>query len=124
MTSAACKAAGGSWSGGHDVSGHVFMLVLASASLTLEMVGATVSASRGKGEEIKDKKEDGDLPVRGDTRDIGGAWLQKFVWTVVGLSWWMLLMTGIWFHTWLEKVWSPSFIPSSFHLLLAEYMSD
>lgn len=111
LTSAACKAAGGSWKGGHDVSGHVFMLVLASASLGLEMMGATLSVLRGEGAEIKDKKEDGDQPVGDgvddDTRTMGAAWLRKFVWTIVGLSWWMLLMTGIWFHTWLEKVWSP-----------------
>lgn len=107
LTAAACRAAGGSWRGGHDVSGHVFMLVLASASLTLEMVGGTWSASRGEGEETNNKKKDGDRPAGGeayDVRSMGAAWLQKFVWAVVGLSWWMLFMTGIWFHTWLEKV--------------------
>ncbi|RJE17156.1 inositol phospholipid biosynthesis protein, partial [Aspergillus sclerotialis] len=40
LTGAACKAAGGDWKGGHDVSGHVFMLVLATAVLGFEAVGA------------------------------------------------------------------------------------
>ena len=107
FTAAACKAVGGSWNGGHDVSGHVFMLVLASAFLTFEMLGASGSASRGEGEEAKEKKQDGHQSVaenEDDIRALGRMWLQRFVWAVVGLSWWMLLMTGIWFHTWLEKV--------------------
>ncbi|KAK2767517.1 hypothetical protein FQN54_003674 [Arachnomyces sp. PD_36] len=77
VTAAACKAAGGSWSGGHDVSGHVFMLVLASASLTLEMLGASWSAARDEGEETRDKKQDGDLPVVGGAWSLGAAWFQS-----------------------------------------------
>ena len=33
----ACKAAGGRWYGGYDISGHVFMLVLSSAFLLYEL---------------------------------------------------------------------------------------
>ena len=35
-TGAACKSVGGTWHGGHDISGHFFMLVLSSAFLFLE----------------------------------------------------------------------------------------
>ena len=31
-------------------------------------------------------------------------WALRFVLGVTGLGWWMLFMTAIWFHTWLEKV--------------------
>jgi len=31
-------------------------------------------------------------------------WTKYFVWTIIGLDIWMLLMTAIWFHTWLEKL--------------------
>ncbi|KAL5357942.1 inositol phospholipid synthesis and fat-storage-inducing TM-domain-containing protein [Aspergillus floccosus] len=79
VSAAACKAAGGAWTGGHDVSGHVFMLVLATAMLGFEMGGAFGEGGKG-------------------------VWSRRFVGAVVGLSWWMLLMTAIWFHTWLEKL--------------------
>ncbi|KAF6836684.1 inositol phospholipid synthesis protein Scs3p [Colletotrichum plurivorum] len=113
FTAVACKAAGGSWRGGHDISGHVFLLVLGCGFLLSE-VGwvvlrwkglsreersvvmtdgatktATVEAQGGQGE-----------PVPGDALGFGG----KFAATVIGLSAWMLLMTAIYFHTWFEKV--------------------
>ena len=31
-------------------------------------------------------------------------WSRYFVYGVVALDFWMLLMTAIWFHTWLEKL--------------------
>ncbi len=37
FTAAACRAAGGRWSGGHDISGHVFLLVLGSCFLAQEV---------------------------------------------------------------------------------------
>jgi len=30
-------------------------------------------------------------------------WSRRFLYGVVGLDLWMLMMTAIWFHTWLEK---------------------
>ncbi|OJJ47621.1 hypothetical protein ASPZODRAFT_131164 [Penicilliopsis zonata CBS 506.65] len=98
FTAAACKAAGGSWSGGHDVSGHVFMLVLATAMLSFEMWGVYAS-------EEKEKATDGSAKGGNGSSSALRVWPARFVWGVVGLSWWMLFMTAIWFHTWLEK-WS------------------
>lgn len=100
VTSAACKAAGGEWSGGHDVSGHVFMLVLATAVLGFEVLGAraVAAAAGGEGEGGKSKE-----PEPGEEEG-WTVWAGRFVWGVVGLGWWMLFMTAIWFHTWLEKV--------------------
>lgn len=103
FTAAACKAAGGSWTGGHDVSGHVFMLVLATSMLVFEAVGATRAVSVGA---EADKKVDGE--VDGQSEEEQGDWMRtwslRLVGAVVGLGWWMLFMTSIWFHTWLEKV--------------------
>lgn len=89
LTAAACKAAGGTWRGGHDVSGHVFMLVLVTAVLGFEMLGVMQT-----GDSAEDKVEDDSVKT----------WTLRFVGGIIGLGWWMLLMTAIWFHTWLEKV--------------------
>ncbi|KAE8349451.1 inositol phospholipid synthesis and fat-storage-inducing TM-domain-containing protein [Aspergillus coremiiformis] len=95
-TATACKSAGGAWRGGHDVSGHVFMLVLATAMLAFETIGALSGASDI--DNGNKKSEDGN---REST--VPRKWSVWFVGAVVGLSWWMLLMTAIWFHTWFEK---------------------
>ncbi|KAL8655292.1 MAG: hypothetical protein Q9226_003105 [Calogaya cf. arnoldii] len=88
VTGAACKIAGGKWKGGHDISGHVFILVLGSASLGLEVLGAMVNDRKAGAEEKQAKL---------------GKWGWGIVVGVVGMSWWMLLMTAAYFHTWFEK---------------------
>lgn len=110
FSAAACKAAGGLWKGGHDISGHVFMLVLATAFLAHEAVGvgafsAFSPPTRADGESGRERKAS-DPVVAGEDIDTGLArkWSIRLVWGVVGLGWWMLFMTAIWFHTWLEKV--------------------
>jgi ATP adenylyltransferase len=129
LTAAACKAVGGSWSGGHDISGHVFMLVLGSAFLMQE-VGWTVvrwrEGQRGSGEERSVVASDGSVQGaedeagiisigntggEDDVLGIGG----KFVLAIVALSLWMILMTAIYFHTWLEKVSLALRIPRKVH---------
>ncbi|KAF9886935.1 hypothetical protein FE257_010676 [Aspergillus nanangensis] len=110
LTAATCKSAGGAWRGGHDVSGHVFMLVLATAMLGFEMLGVGLATG---GMTWKSGGEDGSASASASastftsssTSSSGlGVWARRFVFGVVGLSWWMLLMTGIWFHTWFEKL--------------------
>lgn len=81
VTSTTCKIAGGVWSGGHDLSGHTFLLTHASMFLWSEVAPTVVAGRR-----------------RGWGRGTWG------VLAVLGLWWWMLLMTGIYFHTWREKV--------------------
>ena len=114
FTAAACKTAGGAWRGGHDISGHVFMLVLATALLAFEAVGAgaigafATNASRNDTEGAHERKVNApDSPWSSDEGDLVGVarkWSLRLVWGVVGWGWWMLFMTAIWFHTWLEKV--------------------
>ena len=113
FSAATCKAAGGSWKGGHDISGHVFMLVLATALLAFEAMGAGVRGSvsrdgRTESDNARERKSsDPDTPSVSEhngTSGLGATWSLRLVWSVVGLGWWMLFMTAIWFHTWLEKV--------------------
>ncbi|KAI5853473.1 inositol phospholipid synthesis and fat-storage-inducing TM-domain-containing protein [Tricharina praecox] len=79
LTSAACKLQGGRWTGGHDLSGHVFLLTHASLFLWSEV-----------------------LPVL--STDFWGGVESGAVWGLLGMWWWMLLMTGVYFHTWTEKI--------------------
>jgi hypothetical protein len=84
LTSAACKVHGGHWTGGHDLSGHVFLLTHASLFLWSEF-----------------------LPVFKIEGITGGGIESAAVRGLLGMWWWMLLMTGIYFHTWREKVGFP-----------------
>ncbi|KAI9934275.1 hypothetical protein ASPWEDRAFT_50044 [Aspergillus wentii DTO 134E9] len=101
FTASACKAAGGVWAGGHDVSGHVFMLVLATAMLGFEVWGVVMNGAEAIENGGKEKK-DGEGEDEGE-QGVLSVWSLRFAGGVAGLGWWMLFMTSIWFHTWLEK---------------------
>lgn len=112
-SSVACKREGGIWRGGHDVSGHVFMLVLSSAALLYELyISDRVSqhptiSPRAAANVAHDLTEE-------ERRNLGGwesegeakarIYARYFLYGVVALDCLMLLTTAIWFHTWLEKV--------------------
>ena len=105
VTAAACKLAGGQWKGGHDISGHVFLLVLGSAFLWMEILPVLVGRERRFV-----KRREGDW-VTANRESEGQEKEEKEVarglsvaLVVAGLSWWMLLMTAAYFHTWFEKV--------------------
>lgn len=115
LTHAACKAIGGQWKGGHDISGHVFLLILGSAMLWLEILPAVLRAE-GLREARRVWTWDGLVrsaaleakELGGDETEVGGEGRPlsagvKGALVVVGLSWWMLLMTAAYFHTWFEK---------------------
>lgn len=151
-SSAACRVAGGIMMGGYDVSGHVFLLVLGSGMVWLEVLPVILAAVRGLTGQRRVKIEDGttlaledapegDVYRRGSYTELSGGGdassngtgyntrsqvrankeehakkeQQRGPWTVVkdwtttlallvaGLSWWMLLMTSAFFHTWSEK---------------------
>ncbi|TLS24933.1 hypothetical protein PpBr36_08894 [Pyricularia pennisetigena] len=124
FSAAACRAAGGRWRGGHDISGHVFLLVLGSFFLVQE-VGWVVIRWRARGWELRGKDPRTVVMADGAVKSADveaedlweksllGAqegWLDvlglggKVALGVVGLSLWMLLMTAIFFHTWFEKL--------------------
>ncbi|KAF2712951.1 hypothetical protein K504DRAFT_368726 [Pleomassaria siparia CBS 279.74] len=108
ITAATCKVAGGSWKGGHDISGHVFLLILGSALLWFEFLPALTRAEGlrdGRRIVLEDGKvatvaveKDPDAERETPTRQ--GV---KFSLGVAALMWWMLLMTAAYFHTWFEK---------------------
>lgn len=111
FTHAACKIAGGSWRGGHDISGHVFILILGSAMLWLEIL-PDVLRNSGLREDRRIRMHDGAVKTAAvETRDQKGNIAVprelglgvKVALGVAGLSLWMLLMTAAYFHTWLEK---------------------
>lgn len=114
VSSLACKSAGGAWKGGHDISGHVFMLVLSSGFLLSE-VGWVWWRGCGHRDDRSIVMHDGAVKGAGVEADTGMAtrvrpgddalgFGGKAVAVVVGLNCWMLLMTAIYFHTWFEKV--------------------
>ncbi|KAF2009234.1 hypothetical protein BU24DRAFT_428777 [Aaosphaeria arxii CBS 175.79] len=110
ITAATCKAVGGTWKGGHDISGHVFLLILGSALLWFEFLpaltraeglrdGRRIALSDGKIASVAvEKEQDDDAKEEGEMKQ--GI---KFSVGVAALMWWMLLMTAAYFHTWFEK---------------------
>ena len=117
LTASACKFNGGQWKGGHDISGHVFLLIIGSALLWMEVLPAVLKA-RGLNEERRVRVGSGkvvktrsivDGTVKTDEDDLDKQQEEytslgvKVAVGVVALSWWMLLMTAAFFHTWFEK---------------------
>lgn len=128
FTAVACKTAGGKWRGGHDISGHVFLLVLGSYFLLQEVGWVYLNhwrrGSVGGVIELRDERSiimhDGAVKsatVEGerDHSEGGEAARPRSGWEALALggklaggvfvlSLWMILMTAIFFHTWIEKV--------------------
>lgn len=113
VTAMACKAAGGKWKGGHDISGHVFLLTLGTTFLMQEVGWVVLRWSGWQGEErcvvmpdgaLKSASVEAEAPVgHGAGKPTLGLGT-KLALGIMGLSVWMLLMTAIYFHTWFEKV--------------------
>lgn len=113
FTAVGCKTAGGKWQGGHDISGHVFLLVLSTAFLMQEVGWPALRWTGWQAEErcvvmtdgaIKSASVESHTPVgyggQENALGVGG----KMALGVMSLNVWMLLMTAIYFHTWFEKV--------------------
>lgn len=110
VTSVACKAIGGKWKGGHDISGHVFLLVLGSMFIFEEVLHVVTNSTRSK-EERTILMSDGavksaEVEAERVTPEVSGQWTlgAKTMLGVAALSLYMLLMTAAYFHTWFEKV--------------------
>ncbi|KAK9451663.1 inositol phospholipid synthesis and fat-storage-inducing TM-domain-containing protein [Limtongia smithiae] len=80
-SSVGCRHLRGDWAGGHDVSGHSFILTHSSLFLWYELLPVIV--------------ERGPLARQINTKIVLG---------LLALWWWMLLMTATYFHTFAEKV--------------------
>lgn len=109
VTGFACKSVGGKWTGGHDISGHVFLLVLGSMFLFEEVshavLGSTTTDQRTV-YMVDGAVKGAAVEAQEAIVDVDGKWTLgvKFVLGVSGLSLYMLLMTAAYFHTWFEKV--------------------
>lgn len=114
LSNAACKAAGGRWLGGHDISGHVFLLVLGSGMLWMELLPVVVrwTGLREARRIVKDGlARSASTETEADGQGIKGnievpkrlGWGVKLALGVAAMNWWMLLMTAAYFHTWFEK---------------------
>lgn len=110
VTGQACKIAGGVWKGGHDISGHVFILVLGSAFLLLEALPVLVR-QRGLQDDRVIVEQNGNIQlVEQDESDVTTTPVHHSVsisWApllVATLDCFMLFMTAAYFHTWFEKV--------------------
>lgn len=116
LTAVACKASGGRWSGGHDISGHVFLLTLGSALLMHEVLWplarwagwyadercVVMPDGALKGANVEAEMAPGAVGSRRAETVLGYG--GKFALGVLALNLWMLLMTAIYFHTWFEKL--------------------
>ncbi|RIA84934.1 inositol phospholipid synthesis and fat-storage-inducing TM-domain-containing protein [Glomus cerebriforme] len=81
-----CKKNGGLWTGGHDLSGHCFLLIHASLILWEEM--RAISYRPGSWEIAREKEK-----------------LLTLIFFFVLLLWWLMLaMTAIYFHSFQEKL--------------------
>lgn len=114
LTSATCKTIGGQWRGGHDISGHVFLLILGSTMLWMELLPAALkmegltearristSGGRVRSASVEAVEHESQQVTHGQRQEMGVG--VKAALGVAGLSWWMLLMTAAFFHTWFEK---------------------
>lgn len=107
MTHLACKAVGGRWQGGHDISGHVFLLVLGSMFLLQEVVHVLRRSANVKEERTITMRDGAVKSAEMEAeQSVNVPWTLsvKIALGVAGMSVFMLAMTAIYFHTWVEKL--------------------
>ena len=125
VTSVACKTVGGKWRGGHDISGHVFLLVLGSMFLLQEVIHVALRSPATRDERTIFMHDGAIKSADVETQPSSGVVIEGPRWTlgakvvfgVVALSLYMLLMTAAYFHTWFEKV-SPAYLYLGYVLTL------
>lgn len=88
VTSAQCRYMGGKWTGGYDPSGHTFLLTHSSLYLWSEMLPYL--------EQILSNKSSSSINQN--------TLFLKFSVILGSIYWWMLLMTGVYFHSFFEKL--------------------
>lgn len=103
VSSAQCRVLKGKWTGGHDPSGHTFLLTHASLYLWIELlpyikrylrVGSLITF-----ENTKESPE-----TDSTAASIMGSLFMTVTSAFLVIFWWMLLMTSVYFHTFAEKV--------------------
>lgn len=106
--SGVCRRLKGQWIGGHDPSGHAFLLIHSSLYLFFEIVpfwyGWKVTLDNFK--KITSEVKDANISTIDKLNKIGVFTLSNpwiIVTGLISLWWFMLLMTNIYFHSILEK---------------------
>lgn len=109
LSASACKAEGGHWNGGHDISGHVFLLVLGSMFLFEEVLHVVLP--RRQEERVVTMKDGAIKSAKIELEnhlqnDFLGTWTlgSKIAIGIATMCLYMLLMTAAYFHTWFEKL--------------------
>lgn len=107
ISSSQCRSMRGRWIGGHDPSGHVYILTLSSSFL----LSALFTFYSGKELVVRFKRMVSHVRSKwhqGDYLDIFKHLVTFdgyfFLLILVGLWYWMLLMTSIYFHSMPEKI--------------------
>lgn len=107
---AACRLIGGQWKGGHDISGHVFLLTLGSAMLWFEVLPivlgwAGLTRARKMNGETREGVDSTEAKrIVTETQSAQHVVMFAVALVVAAANWWMLLMTAAYFHTWFEKL--------------------
>ncbi|ODQ63945.1 hypothetical protein NADFUDRAFT_67312 [Nadsonia fulvescens var. elongata DSM 6958] len=97
VSSATCRSVGGTWLGGHDPSGHTFLLIHSSLFLWYELspfLDEFLTIYRAGRNDSKSRKS---ILVALPTH-------LKLIIALLILWWWMFLMTCIYFHSFFEKI--------------------
>ncbi|KAI3405494.2 hypothetical protein KGF56_001512 [Candida oxycetoniae] len=113
VTSRNCRQVNGSWIGGHDPSGHVFLMIHSSLYLYFESARffnwkslvqtACYFVDKIKAKNNKNNNKRIDVRVE-DTARLIGDLAQLSIVFLIALWWFMLLMTNVYFHSILEKL--------------------
>jgi len=94
------------WKGGHDISGHSFLLILSTLFLLTE-ISPTLSLLAGRSSGAASSNVMPSVP-RGNRTILESNAMRK--WAAIAtfglccIWWWMLLMTSLYFHTPQEKI--------------------
>lgn len=107
ITSKTCRQLRGNWTGGHDPSGHVFILIHASLYMFFEISPYWISWKQfiNKFVRLNSSWKDDSLVIKGNK--LGRFLINNpvvIVMMLIGLWWFMLLMTNIYFHSIGEKL--------------------
>lgn len=95
ISSSQCRSLGGSWTGGYDPSGHTFLITHSSLFLWNEILPYLHTYYKSSS-------------TVNTGASLSSAILKtpffKLSLVLLGLYWWMLLMTGVYFHSFFEKL--------------------
>lgn len=98
VSSAQCKSIGGKWVGGYDPSGHTFLLVHSSLYIWMEILPYI-----HKYYETLARKPVGSATNKESEEPLLSSLFMKISLGFLAIYWWMLLMTGVYFHSFFEK---------------------